>query len=189
MLFEKQIDNTRAKVESRLITFARIRKYIDQNVSLLLYRQTIMPLIDFGCILFESSTKKKLSKLQPLQNRAIKLISDRNGYVSTEEMDILHKHYSLKKLCDRRKMFMIKMAYKCSLKGSNIDSYRPDVVLRTRGKVKLKLEFTIKQRVLKSPYYLLVKLWNQLDVEGQMAENYFKFSKMCKHLDWETLML
>ena len=80
----------------------------------------------------------------------------RNGFVSTEEMDILYKHYSLKKLCDRRKM-----AYKCSLKGSNIDSYRPDVVLRTRAKVKLKLEFIIKQRVLKSPYYLLVKLWNQ----------------------------
>ena len=35
LLFEKQIDNTHAKVESRLITFARIRKYIDPNVSLL----------------------------------------------------------------------------------------------------------------------------------------------------------
>ena len=47
------------------------------------------------------------------------------------------------------------MAYKCSLFSENIEHYRSDVVFRTNAKVKMELEFTNKERVSKSPYYLI----------------------------------
>ena len=80
------------------------------------------------------------------------------------------------------------MAYKCSLIVNNLDLYRPNVVLRTRPKEKLKTAYTNKQRVLKSSYYLVSLLWNQLDVDIQMSENYYRFVKYCKKLDVDNIL-
>ena len=115
--------------------------------------------------------------MQPLQNRAIRIIEKRTGYISTEDMDELHVKNRLKKLCDRRKMFMLKMMYKLSLKEENVNTYRPDVVLRTAPKVKMKIGFTDKERVRRSPYYLCNNLWDRLNSTLQKSVNMFEFSK------------
>ena len=47
------------------------------------------------------------------------------------------------------------------------------IVVRTRPKVKLKLEFSKKQRLLNSPYYLIVELWNQMGVDVQMERKLY----------------
>ena len=60
-------------VNGRLVTFARIRKLIDATTSLLIYKQTILPILDYMCIIVNSSSQCKIRKLQPLQNRALVL--------------------------------------------------------------------------------------------------------------------
>ena len=55
---------------------------------------------------------------------------------------------------------MLKMMYKYSQYEEYVDQYRPKVELRARPKVKMKVAFTRKERVLKSPYYLCNKLWD-----------------------------
>ena len=37
-------------------------------------------------LIVDCSTRRNIGKLQPLQNRAVKIISARKDYVSTEEM-------------------------------------------------------------------------------------------------------
>ena len=139
LTFEKFINSTISRVNGRLISLARIRKLLDKHTSGLIYKQTILPILDYICILVNSSTQRRIKKLQTLQNRAIRIIEKRTGYISTEDMDELHWKLRLKKLCDRRKMFMLKMMYKLILKEENVNTYRPEVVLRTAPKVKMTL--------------------------------------------------
>ena len=71
--------------------------------------------------------------------------------------------------------------YKLSLKKENVNTYRPDIVLRTAPKVKMKVDFTDKERVRCSPYYLCVNLWDKLNSTIQTSRSLYEFSKsMCR---------
>ena len=72
-----------------------ICKFMDNATSCLLYEQTILPYFDYVSLIAESSTKCKIEKFQPLQNRAVKIILKRNEYVSTEDMKLLHNQLRL----------------------------------------------------------------------------------------------
>ena len=88
--FEKFVNSTISRVNGHLVTFARIRKLIDVNTSLAIHKQTVLPILDYMSIVVNSSTQRKIKKLQPLQNRAIRTIEKRSGYIRTEEMKELH---------------------------------------------------------------------------------------------------
>ena len=142
---------------------------------MLIYKPTILPIIEYLSIIVNSSTKRKIKKLQPLQNRAIRIISNLKGYISTEEMDDFHKRLHLDLLENKRKYFMLKMMYKLSRLDCNIACYRPNRVLRTDPKVKMKIDFTDKERVHMSPFYLCNCLWDKLEADIQLSQNRFIF--------------
>ena len=129
----------------------------------------------------------KIAKLQPLQNKAVKIIEKLDGYVSTADMKSLHDKLNLKMLTDRRKMFMLKMIYKQSKDPENVNTYRPETVLRTGPKVKMKLAFIDKDRVYKSPYYLCNQLWNKLDSKIQLSTSLIEFRESLKKIDLSEL--
>ena len=185
--FEKFINNTISRVNGRLITMARIRKLVDMKTALLIYKQTVLPIIDYVCVLVNSSTQRKIGKLQPLQNRAIRTILKCTGYISTEEMENLHETQHLKLLSTRRKLFMLKMMYKISLIDENVDMYRPEMQLRTGPKVKMKIAFTEKERVRKSPYYLCNQLWDKLNSKTQTSCTMIEFLNNLKEFNIQML--
>ena len=185
--FEKFLSNTIHKVNGRLVTLARIRKLLDARTCLLIYKQTILPILDYVSVLINSSTQRKIAKLQPLQNRAIRIVKKLSGYISTNEMKKLHNDLNLKWLDYRRKMFMLKMMYKLSKDENNVEQYRPEMLLRTGPKVKMKIVFTNKERVLRSPYYVCNRLWDKLDSSVQMAKGVVEFNNLLKRMDLTEL--
>ena len=64
----------------------------------------------------------------------------------------------------------------------NVNTHRPDRILLTGPKVKLKVPFTDKERVLRSPYYVGSRLWDRLDVDFQRSNNIFEFKNVIKKL-------
>ena len=150
---------------------------MDDRTSAIIYKQTIMPILDYSWVVIDSSTQKLIKRLQPLQNRAIKTITRRNGYVSTEDMDALHSDLHLMKLNVRRKMFMSVYMYKLSQNHDALNVHRPDRILRNRDKLKLKIAFSNKDRVKKSPFYLCNNIWKKLSIEMQHCDNIYEFKK------------
>ena len=185
--FEKFISGTIGRVQGRLITLARIRKLLDMKTSTLIYKQTILPIIDYVSVLVNSSTQRKISKLQPLQNRAVRVIKKLTGYISTEEMEKLHKELHLKLLGERRKMFMLSLMYKLSKEEDNVERYRPEMLLRTGPKVKMKIAFTNKERVLRSPYYVCNRLWDKLDSDIQASKTVVDFKNNLKKINLKEM--
>ena len=146
----------------------------------MIYKQTVLPMLDYMSILVYSSTQCKIKKLQPLQKRAVRIIEKCSGYMSTLEMNELHLKLNLKMLSDRRKLFMLKLMYKLSQDIENVNSYRPEMILRTAPKVKMKIEFTDKERVRRSPYYIFNSLWDKLDSQTQALNSILEFSnRLC----------
>ena len=47
--FEKFIINTVSKARGRLVTLARLRKTLDLYTTLTIYKQTILPILDYCC--------------------------------------------------------------------------------------------------------------------------------------------
>ena len=187
LTFEKFVSATIGKVNGRLITLARIRTMLDARTCLLIYKQTILPILDYVSVLVNSSTQRRISKLQPLQNRAVRIVKRVTGHISTVEMRKMHEDLNLKWLDNRRKLFMLKMMYKLSRDENNIERYRPEMLLRTGPKVKMKIAFTNKERVLRSPYNLGNKLWDKLDCKVQTSTNVVEFNNMLNKLDLNDL--
>ena len=185
--FEKFINNTISRVNGRLITLSRERKLLDTKISLLIYKQTILPILDYLCILVNSSTQRRISKLQPLQNKAIRIIETCTGYISTMDIDKLHVKLNLKLLRVRRNIFMLKMMYKLSRIEENVNRYRPEMMLRTGPKVKMKIVFTDKERVRRSPYYIGINLWDKLESDLQLSKTQIEFNNKLKHVDVQSL--
>ena len=148
---------------------------IDDHTCLLIYKQTILPILDYVSVLTNSSTRRKIDKLQPLQNRAIRIVKRINGYMSTAAITEYHTQLHLKLLNERRKMFMLILMYKLSKIKDNVNEIRHDRQLRTSPKVKMKILFTDKERVLRSPYYKCNTLWDSLSSDIQLSENMFEF--------------
>ena len=142
---------------------------------MLIYQPTILPIIEYLSIIVNSSNKRKIKKLQLLQNRAIRITSNPKGYISTEETDDYHKRLHLDLLENKIKYFMLKLMYKLSCLDCNIACYRPNRVLRTDPKVKMKIDFTDKKRVHISPLYLCNCLWDKLEADIQLSQNRWQF--------------
>ena len=51
----------------------------------------------------------------------------------------------------------------------------------------MKLMYTVKERVLRSPYYIAVNLWNQIDEDIQSIDDIEKFKRHVKALDLDNL--
>ena len=105
----------------------------------------------------------------------------------TEEMELIHKQLHLKMLTERRKMFMLMLMYKLSLDIENVNTYRPEMLLRTGPKVKMKVPFTEKERVRRSPFYVCSRLWDKLDSSIQLSTSMYEFKNNLKKLNLRDL--
>ena len=74
--------------------------------------------------------------------------------------------------------------YKLSRDMENMNSYRPEMLLRTAPKVKMKIDFTDKERVRLSPYYMSNQLiWDKIDSSIQTSKTMLEFSNKLRVID------
>ena len=97
MFIENVVSGTIARVHGGLLTLSRIRNILDTATSLLIYKQTMLPIIEQVSILVNSSTQRKISlKWQSVEKKTILIIEKRTGFISTTEMDKLLSKLHLK---------------------------------------------------------------------------------------------
>ena len=66
--------------------FGKIRKYLNTETSLLVYKQTVLPLTEYVCFVMSLKSKHEFEKLQRLQNRALRMC-----YSIPNPRDIWHR--------------------------------------------------------------------------------------------------
>ena len=101
--FASHFDYTIRKINSKLAALGRASRYLDTKLLLTLYKALILPHLDYCDIVWDSCSKKYKSKLQILQNRALRMIFRRDRNTPTTE---LHRMGGLRSLQERRKFHM-----------------------------------------------------------------------------------
>ena len=90
--------------------FGKVCKYVNQHTRILIYKQTVLPLVEYVSFMMSLNKKHDVEKLQRLQNRSLRLCY----YIKIpREMstDLLHGKAKMAKLCDRRNLALLNIMY------------------------------------------------------------------------------
>ena len=167
------VHNTYIKANKKLFTLRKIRPYISQRVSALIYKQFILPILDYADFLFDSTVKRELDLLDKIQERALTIIG--RGQVNNKTVE---STYSIESLKSRRRKHHLSLMYRISKIEAYLDTSRPEIILRNRDKIKFVTAKTKLTKVTKSPYYRGVSLWDMLPQQVQRATTKVRFKKL-----------
>ena len=111
LTYEAHIKQTISRVSAKLYQLRRIRQYVTDRAALLIYKNMILPILEYGDLYMHSANMEHRKKLQTLQNRALKCALNRDKRYSTK---LLHSEARILKLNLRRKKHILLQMYQCS---------------------------------------------------------------------------
>ena len=137
----------------------KLRKYISTDCAVLIYKQTILPLLDYAGFLLNSCNVSDRDDLQVLQNDCLR--SCYNVYCRDHvSVAKLHLDANLLSLDQRRKMQLLSLMYKHKLVFNTGRTFQR----ATRGAERYTFDVE-RYNVIKyknSPYYKGADLWDTL---------------------------
>lgn len=165
----------------RIFTLSKIRKYITEETAVLIYKTLIMSKLNYGGIFCLSANTNQLSKLQKLQNRALRICFLSNRYISNLE---LHKRANVLPLCLRRKLDMCKLMFKRMLNAERVTGTITHTRPSTRYGVSRPPVFTHPKtsKFLRSVTYSAPLLWASLPNELKVLNDPGKFNSAVRKL-------
>ena len=167
------------KVEYKIFMLGKLRYFLDKRAALLVYKQAILPFVDYAGFLLLSASLGCKRDLQVLQNNALRICLRyrRQDHVSIER---LHEEANLQSLEQRRIVQTLSLLHDCSINQENIKV----TMSRTRADAKIVFNTPAKCTTLflNSPFYKGVQYWNTLTNAVQRAATPPMFKKYVKSL-------
>ena len=78
------------KTTQKLYIFRRIRRYITQSTAILVYKQLILPLLEYCNFLFNSGKKIKIEKIDKIQSKCVRIIENCQDVPKREMESVLY---------------------------------------------------------------------------------------------------
>ena len=164
--FEPHCTRVLKSAKVKLSQLRRLKKHMDTPLALLLYKQMIVPSLEYCTFIYESGPEGFCKELQTVQNHCLRCCLE---IVDPRLIRIndLHERCECRELSYRRRRSVLNLMYKHSRKGDNL--IVPSRVLRSNALLKFKLQRPKGELYRKSPLYKGVCFWNELDAETQNA--------------------
>ena len=105
----------------------------------------IIPLFDYADFMVESASKIKITKLERLQEKALKCIE--NACQKKVDVDLLYGKYGVQPLRLRYREHIGCFMYRQSKKPGILDPFRPAINLRSNKKVKFKRDTKYRYQI------------------------------------------
>ena len=117
--FTPNYNMVKRKMEHTIFVLTKIRKYIDKKTAVLIYKQAVLPLVEYAGFVLVSCSIGQKYELQVLQNNALRLCL---GYRLLDRVQIDHLHNDCKKigLEQRWRKQLLRLMYLHSKSDSNI---------------------------------------------------------------------
>ena len=136
-----------------------LKKYMDRELSLLMFRQMILPTFEYCDFVLESGPEGLVQELQTVQNHCLRYclgIADPRLITRVA----LHVTCKCKWLHDRRRINLLCLMYKHSRNADNL--IIPTRVLRSYVQMKIKLQRPKSQLYRDSPLHRGAALWDKV---------------------------
>ena len=146
------------RISNKIFTLRKIRKYITFDSAVAIYKQTILPIIDYAGFLLVTCTKEVKRDFQILQNDILRISNFcRLSYmIPIEEM---HKNCKIISLEQRMRMQLLWLMFILSKDESFLKVHNR--VTRNAEKIVFKVPTKILPVYEHSPYYVGSKLWTE----------------------------
>ena len=166
-------------MENKIYVLTKIRKYVDNRTTLLIYKQAILPLVEYAGFVLISCTIGQRYELQVLQNNVLRL-SKRYYLLDRIRIEQLHFECKILGLEQRRRKQLLRLMYLHSKVHTNIKiPIRPT---RAMTKVIFNTATRCTSKYLNSPFYKGTVLWDNIDNELQRVNNVHQFQLGVKKL-------
>ena len=150
---------------------------LNKQGALLVYKNMILPLLEYGDIFLSSLSVATRKKLQVMQNKALRIALNSRNQESTAD---LHKLAKLSKLKDRRKMHVLQFMFKKKNEIKLLARKPVGRTTRSSGKILFKLRKPVTEKYKRCISYSGHKSWNQLPSGIQTIENLLCFKYRIK---------
>ena len=165
------------KYSYKIFQFGKIRKYINIDTRILVYKQTILPLVEYVSYILCLNTKQDVDKLQKLQNRCLRMCLD---IANPRDMSVsmLHGSARVSMLDIRRDIQLLNIMFALKNNGQ----FKKDCIRNTRSMEKYVFHNDISHTSLydKSPYNIGVLLWNRVPQDIQNLCDKYNFKNSVK---------
>ena len=176
------------RVTNKIYMLIKIRNIIDTQCALTIYKQTILPLLDYAGFLLISGNISDRSDLQTLQNDALRIsfnvkLRDRISIVQ------MHRRAKLLSLEQRRQKQLLNLMFVYKLRHVNIRRVHGRNT-RAANVYSFTRECYHNNKYKNSPFYKGALLWDKLPVSAKQCVTLIEFKKSlnCVYHECNELM-
>ena len=162
------------RITNKIFNLRKIRKFLTFEAALSVYKQTILPIIDYAGFLLISCKSEDRNDFQKLQNDILRIctVTRLADKVSIRK---LHEKCKIISLEQRMRKQLLWLMY--ILSKDEVFRNVPNRVTRSGDKIVFKVPTKILPMYERSPYYKGTKLWNELTATVQDSPDRFAFKK------------
>ena len=95
LTFNNHLQQILSVISHKCHLLSKIRKYIDLYTATILYKSMILPIMEYGDVIYSGVKGKLIHKLQTTQNRILSIYTYSNVHIATDEFYILCKSSKL----------------------------------------------------------------------------------------------
>ena len=175
--FIKCVNKTISTSCHRIYLLSKIRKMMPQKTAVLIYKQTVLPVIEYCGLLYNGLSNNITKKLQYVQNRGLRVclktnmrhpVADLHAVCNIDYVDV---RFDLQIL-----MLLHKYIYSESLDARSVGLVLKETnpygrVTRSANTMELIYPHDVKLSYRKSPLYRAVDLWNSLPQSCRLTSN------------------
>ena len=165
------VKSLKKRISDKIFMLRKVRTFFTFDAAVLVYKQTILPIINTAGFLIIACRKDDKSDLQILQNDILR-IRNRSRILDRVSIEELHTEYKIISLEQRRRKPLLCLMYLLSKDASFL--HVPGRLPRTVDKIVFKVPTRIKPIYERSPYYIGTLLWNELSQSTKEANSIFE---------------
>ena len=166
--------NIKKRISNKIFHLKKLRKYMCFDASVLVYKQTILPIFDYAGFLLISLSNGDIDDLQILQNDILR-ICNRSRISDKVSLVVLHRKCNMLSLRQHMEKQLLGLMYIISKDCTFQHVLGRET--RSADKIVFKVPSKIRPLYEHSSNYKGSKLWSKLDSAVQKSENIFVFKK------------
>ena len=171
-----------SQVNLKLNQFRKIRCFLNKKAGILIYKCTILPVIEYVDFLQDQGILYVNKAIQKLQNFGLLIAYNQHilPFNQRDSSDTLHRNSKMFRLVHRRELHLLQFAFQLKEDASLLDVR--DIPTRRHAGTLFVIQKSNHIKFPKNPYYRCMMEWNKLNVDISLIIKKETFTRTIKAL-------
>ena len=164
----------------KLSHFRKIRRFIDRKAAILIYKCTVLPILEYADFIQDQGINYINKAIQKLQNFGLLIAHNQHilPYDQRDSSEALHRNSKVFRLVHRRRLHLLQFAFRLKDNITLLDDR--DIPTRRRVGILFSLVKSNHYKFPRNPYYRCMLEWNNLPVDVSLSLDIKMFTQAIK---------